>query len=375
LLTGGTFPDCNITTVYCAQRAQRANKMGGVVQRTSPSSFLETSQKDMEIFFEKKSRILSSKLFGRTHPQLVLLRMILKCDYGRPKLIQYLMRTTSINEFFIHQDHFESNFFISKFDISSITPPPTLLEHLSTESSQLQPQLQSPSELDLESSLPQIILVTILSTYHNFLTSPEHKEWLTYQHMMKETKSHSIQSFHTESMRSISMFSSHRLVYEIRKLNFIQLLNKPDWIVAIAHLLETLPFPISILAKDLHINHSSLSLHTFSRSMSLNYSPTPSPVDPSPHQFQPSPTLFYANSSFVKLVGYNRIQIAQHSYEKYFSPSSSSSDHHQIPISSLSPHPSITQAQTQSSFTSWNNVLSSSSSPFILESSILSASF
>jgi hypothetical protein len=129
--------------------------------------------------------------------------------------------------------------------------------------------------------------------------------------MMTDTKSSYYASFRSESMRSVSLFSSHRLAVEIRKSNYAQVLEKSDWIVAIAQLLEDLPFPMSILAKD--PNHTLLSKTSPTMSHSTTGGSTLAPG---------AAMVFYGNSAFVQMVGYSREQIAQHSYEKYLSPPS-----------------------------------------------------
>jgi hypothetical protein len=276
--------------------------MGG---RIAPATLEDNS---MVRFFQKQEKVLASNSLKRTHPHLLMLRMILQCDYGRPKLVQHLMRTTAINALLDidssngHSDgtsasivnDFKSRFYFSDPDQGcGKLPIGVNFEDL---------------QINYRTYLPQFIVLTAISAHHSFLQSQEHTEWLRYQHMCDHGEKEKSVSEQSETLISTSKLSSNHLVIEIENLHFGQLLNKSHWIVAFAHMLETLPFPVSILGRDRDAFPPSTS------AISQNFSTTVTGATPM--------VFMYGNESFVQMVGDLREEIAEQPYDKYhsFSP-------------------------------------------------------
>ena len=128
-----------------------------------------------------------------------------------------------------------------------------------------------------DSEMSQILLLTAIVNYQKFSASEEHLEWIRYQYMLSENNSSSHRS---ESLRSVSIFSSSPLALEILHSNYENVLNKSHWIVALANVLQDLPFPATIFKTDTTMIH-------------------------------------YANTAFVEMVGDSREEIAQHSHDIY----------------------------------------------------------
>jgi hypothetical protein len=265
--------------------------MGGAVQKSSQGWLIQSSKNssktgndvniNREIFFTRYSRILSSSFEKKVHPELRLLRTILRCDFGRPKLIQFLLRQTSVLkyqtlELYGDRSWPSSNFtkqFLCSQSLSCI--PSSLPDEKS---------LCSNTE-DEQDQLPQIVLLAAISNYHKFSESEEHMQWIQYQYMLNENNNSSYQS---ESLRSVSRFSSSQLTEAILDSNYEKVLNKSHWIVALADVLQDASFPAFIFKKDTSMIH-------------------------------------FANSAFVDMVGDSREEIAQHPHNIYHSLSADSS--------------------------------------------------
>jgi hypothetical protein len=235
---------------------------------------IESVNVSKEIFMTKNSRILSSNSEKKTHPELRLLRTLLRCDFGRPKLIQYLTRQTSIEKYQMVELYGSGSFLSSTFyqqflcsqSFSCVPPSPSSAEERSI----------AMKTDDNEPEIPQITLLAAISSYHKFSGSEEYLEWIRYQYMLNENHS----SHQSESLRSVSRFSSSPLAEEILYSNYENILSKPHWIVALADALQDLPFPATIFKTDNSMIH-------------------------------------YANSAFVNMVGDSREDIAQHSHDIY----------------------------------------------------------
>jgi hypothetical protein len=300
-------------------------RMGGIVNKPQSShsstcgDCITEPETSRNQFFREHSKVLSSKRIGNIHPELRKLRLVLGCEYGRPKLIQYLTRTTQIQGLFEDENNslqslesaFMFNHFIAKFHISVIPSSDGPIGGIEDKN----------SRVDLRSYFAQIVVLTAISGFHNFLSSTEYADWLRYQTLLNESRSGSNNnSFRSESLRSISRLSSHHLATEIQNADYAKLLNKSHWIVALAHVLEDLPYPVSLLGKNKE--PSSVCKPAISPSI-VSF--------PSTHQHTtdavPSPTMvLFGNSAFVEMVGYTREEIAQHHYDHYHRPSSSEAE-------------------------------------------------
>jgi hypothetical protein len=109
-------------------------------------------------------------------------------------------------------------------------------------------------------------------------------------------------------MRSVIPISfSQLLSVGIRSSNSSKLLDQSDWILALAHILDDLPFPVTIISKE-ETEASlllSLPMPTYVLSATVSTSANKKPM------------ILYGNKSFVQMVGYTSVEIAQHSYDKY----------------------------------------------------------
>jgi hypothetical protein len=305
--------------------------MGGIVTRSEPNSRLSFPSPEHNYkvnFFAKKAKILSSKSVSKIHPDLVMLRIILQCEYGRPKLIQYLIRTTTIDDLLESGDHqidqpFLLNDFKSQFHFYD-------LENLISEenSHHLHETQHSNFLLNLRPFLPQMVLLIVLSGYYRYLSTPEHTEWLRYQHLLTQSKNLQYISFR-ESMRSTSLPSSHRLALAIDNSNFLTLLNQSDWIVSLASMCDELPFPISIITKETEFlnppSSTSSTLPTRSGRSVTRATSNSTSSSSAAVQRRVKLMILYTNQAFIDMVGESCESIAQYSLEKYHSPSHSSS--------------------------------------------------
>lgn len=241
--------------------------------KLSTSFSLKLSPKSS--FLVKNSKVLNSKSHGVIPPELRLLRTILSCDYGRSKFIQYLINQTPILLLYqnIPDEKRFYQHFLSKYLKSSSTN--SLLSHRNSSQVNLYKSVSDIAKYD-----KYFILLCALSWYHSYISSPEHLEWMKYQYMIKESEEES--SSHN-SIGSISEVSSHRLVRELQNLDYCKLLNKSQWIVAFAHVLEEIPYPTTIFNKE-------------------------------------DGRVLFANSTYVELVGYTREEITLFTHDKYHSP-------------------------------------------------------
>jgi hypothetical protein len=290
---------------------ERGKRMGGIVSR--PASLLEENSKQQ--FFKQNAKILASNCLKRTHPQLIMLRMILQCEYGRPKLIQHLIRTTAINSL-LERYEIDNSFLVDDFKSK-------FQHHLleSTVADQWMRNYSTDLLVNFDDYIPQFIVLAAISAYHSFLKSPEHTEWLRFQHML--TQSSSSNSERIKDLTSVSKFSSHRLAMAVRNSNYNQLLTKSHWIVALADLVDRLPFPVSILGRDRDYNLTT-SQTTTSSTAPINF--------------------LYGNELFVQMVGYTQEEIAQHPYDKYHSPATNEGDGETIPTVSTSLFAALSEA-------------------------------
>jgi hypothetical protein len=282
--------------IFASQNSSKQRKMGGVVHKSIGSSSyccqlsrskssnktkdeIESVNVSKEIFMTKNSRILSSNSEKKTHPELRLLRTLLRCDFGRPKLIQYLTRQTSIEKYHMVEQYGNGSFLSSTFyqqflcsqSLSCVPPSPSHSSYSSAE----ERSIVMKTDYN-EPEIPQITLLAAISSYQKFSGSEEYLEWIRYQYMLNENHS----SHQSESLRSVSRFSSSPLAEEILYSNYEIILSKPHWIVALADVLQDLPFPATIFKTDNSMIH-------------------------------------YANSAFVNMVGDSREDIAQHSHDIY----------------------------------------------------------
>jgi hypothetical protein len=298
--------------------------MGGIVNKTSSAHSssrdgARQQQVEPEIsknqFFRENSKILSSKRIGNIHPELRKLRLVLGCGYGRPKLVQYLTKTTQVQTLFENENNsslhslgssFVFDHFIAKFHLSASVPLASTADR--------GPDNYSDGA-NLQTYAAQLMVLTAISGFHNFLSSPEYADWLRYQHLLSESRSGSNNnsSSPSQSLRSVSKLSSHRLATEIQNSDFEKLLNKSHWIVALAHVLEDLPYPVSLLGKSKEPPSGPSSSAAQQQSSRTQSSSSPTMV-------------LFGNAAFVEMVGYTREEIAQHSYDHYYRSSSSCSE-------------------------------------------------
>jgi hypothetical protein len=264
--------------------------MGGAVQKSLEVSIQSSSKRysiktrddvsiNREMFFRKSSKILLSNSAKKIHPELRLLRTILRCDFGRPKLIQFLVRQTPVTKYQTLEQYGDRSWSSSNFTNQFLCS-----QSLSCIPSSLpdEKSIHRKTE-DEQEQLPLIILLAAIANYQKFSASEEHMEWIRYQYMLSENNS---SFYQPESLRSVSRFSSSQLTEAILDSNFEKVLNKSHWIVALADVLQDASFPAFIFKKDTSIIH-------------------------------------FANSAFVEMVGDSPEEIAQSSHDIYHSSSCS----------------------------------------------------
>jgi hypothetical protein len=286
--------------------------MGGAVSAVAEVLVPQTATHDHENritnFFRENLKVLSSRLWKKEDPHLVMLRMILGCEYGRPKFIQFLVRTTAIRDFvddetnsfkIDHQNSFVVEEFLSKYQISTSDVP-----LISENSDALPPP-------DSKASFPYFILITVVSSYHHFLNSREHTDWMKYQQMIRI--SNSVISPHT----LVSGFSCDQIAKEIQSIDYRQFLNQSYWIVALASLLDMIPFPVSILGQP----HGPLGKKANDPPRIVSNSQSMATVSPS----VPTMMILFGNNAFVEMVGETREDIALCPFDKYHCPAGSCS--------------------------------------------------
>jgi hypothetical protein len=298
-------------------------------------------------FFKEHAKILSSKTFGNIHPELRRLRLLLGCDYGRPKLIQFLTRTTPITSLLDHDEHlfhsladhsFVFDHFIAHFDLpeeyhhhpphSKSSPHAAAVAHVSLVT------------VNLELFVSEIVALAAIANYQNFLLSSEHSDWVKYQQMVEDPRNGSNSSYLSESLRSLSKHSSHRLAMGINQSDFGKLLSNSHWIVVLAHLLEEIPFPVSIVGKGKEVNAISRTPLTSTVSGRF-HSPLFLPASAINESASPeSISILFGNSAFVDMVGETREDIAQHRFDYYHHPHS----HDHQSSATLHSDPELTQA-------------------------------
>jgi hypothetical protein len=290
--------------------------MGGIVPAISRSQRVDDGIRGITTFFRDNVKVLSSQHCKKEDPHLVMLRMILGCDYGRPKLIQYLLRTTPILYFvsgennWFKEDLEDSSFivedFISKFAISNSS--------VDSESGARGYETLSVSEL--KSSSPFLILITVVASYQSFLKTQEHSDWLKYQQMMSSTRYSNSANF---ARTPVSSFSCSQIEAEIQSVDYREFFHQSFWIVALASLLDKIPFPVSILGQTISTDTpNSNNLAT----------PLASPSDSHDSVATSALMIFFANNAFVEMVGETREEMA-YPFDKYLRPqeySTSSSD-------------------------------------------------
>jgi hypothetical protein len=201
------------------------------------------------------------------------------------------------NWFGANSDSFVVDDFISKFDI--------LDAHVTfvSESSDSVPIAA------MNSFSPFCILITAVSCDQNFLKSQEHANWLKYQHHINHSHSHSCPQTPVTSL-------AFRLIFiEILKSGYQELLKKSYWIVALACLLDQIPFPVSILGEITNSEppktkslFAPLSVTSQTSSDSLTASLQ-----------SPTTMIFFGNNAFVEMAGDTREEIARNPFDKYCS--------------------------------------------------------
>jgi hypothetical protein len=271
-----------------------------------PTTEHDQHQHQTQNFFLENRKVLSSQIWKKNDPHLVMLRMILGCDYGRPKLIRYLLRTTPILDYLprknwfqeVKGDSFVVEDFISKFDIFS--------SHTGSFWNGF--EADPVPVTDMNSFCPSCILITAISCYQSFLKSQEHADWLKYQQMIGST----LYSNSVNVVQSpVAGDSVHRISIEILNSGYQELLKKSYWIVALACLLDQIPFPVSILGERTNSEPPktrSLFAHTPSvENGSVSATPTTTTM------------IFFGNNAFVEMVGDTREEIAHNPFDKYCS--------------------------------------------------------
>jgi hypothetical protein len=273
-----------------------------------PISRSPTTENYIPQFFLENRKVLSSHICKKEDPHLVMLRMILGCDYGRPKLIRYLLRTTPILDFLsgknwfqeVEGDSFVVEDFISKFNIVS--------SHMGTFGNKSFEAVPVPVT-DINSFCHSCILITAVSSYQNFLKSQEHADWLKYQQMIDSTLYSNSVNF---VQSPVAGDSAHRIAIEILNSGYQESLKKSYWIVALACLLDQIPFPVSILGERTN-SEPPKTKSLFSHLSSVengSVSATPTPM---------TTMIFFGNNAFVEMAGDTREEIARNPFDKYCS--------------------------------------------------------
>jgi hypothetical protein len=291
--------------------------MGGIVslskKKREPSDYPATRVEShvMINFYSNNSKVLASQQRKSHHPHLVMLRMILGCEYGRPKLMQYLMRTTPIQEFFQYEDEnnwngpgdnsFIADHFISRFKLLDPAFSCIPEQHQFDNSSLI-------SEHALTSFLPYFILIAATSNYQSFLRSSEHSDWLKYQNLVLNSRNSASVSQNNVMKSDYSPSAMDQIAMEINHPDYTMLFHQSHWIVALAHLFEEIPFPVTILG----LRDPELIPQTNSSIFQ------PSPTSQAKQQIE-SPIILFGNNAFVQMIGYSREEISQHPYNKYHS--------------------------------------------------------
>ena len=179
------------------------------------------------------------------HPELRKLRLILTCDYGRPKFIKFLFHTVPICCEILREQEMNVMNFISNFQMVE-----DLSENLNeiSHSPSLIAAANLPIQLLVNGCLTNILVLVGMTYFHLFTSSSEGEDWVRYQQLLTNTNHGNVfnDNSMSESTRALSQARSHALVQCVNYDEIIALMNQPLWLVTLARTFDTLPFPISI---------------------------------------------------------------------------------------------------------------------------------
>jgi hypothetical protein len=193
------------------------------------------------------------------HPELRKLRLILTCDYGRPKFIKFLFRVVPVCVEILTEHQTNATDFMANFDITD-----DLHENLS-EISTTDAAVDLPVQLLVNGCLLSILILVGITYFDSFISSPEGEDWVRYQQLLTNTN-HAENAYHensnsmSESTRELSQARSHALVQLVNYDEIIAFMNQPLWLLTLARSLESLPFPISIHGtREMQVNDHSVA--------------------------------------------------------------------------------------------------------------------
>jgi hypothetical protein len=219
------------------------------------------------------------------HPELRKLRLILTCDYGRPKFIKFLFRVVPVCCEILREHQTNVINYISNFEIVDDLP------ENSRDNSSSSHSVGLPIQLLINGCLTSILVLVGITYFHSFISSPEGEDWVRYQHLL--TTNHAVNSREntnnsmSESTRELSQARSHALVQGVNYDEIIALMNQPLWLLTLARTFDNLPFPITI--------HGTTQ------------GPTP-PATPTAQATATFP-LLYANLAYLDMSGYSTKQL------------------------------------------------------------------
>jgi PAS domain-containing protein len=237
------------------------------------------------------------------HPELRRLRLLLTCDYGRPKFIKFILRVAPICGEMLRESQLTELTFTLKFlvvdDLTAAAPSPSSQDLTPSSYSDL------PIQLLVNSCLTSVLVLVGITYFTPFIASTECEDWIRYQQLLTEVHSSTSASnarpqsrdisSHSDSTRALSQARQHALVQAVSYDDIIALMNKPQWIVTFARCLDQIPFPVSIHAgpappaelQGLYVQqHVSPALHP----------------------------LLYANFAFLEMTGYTNKQLGGSEY-------------------------------------------------------------
>jgi hypothetical protein len=260
---------------------------------------------------------LSPRKLAVHHPELRKLRLILTCDYGRPKFIKFLFRLYPICGEILRENHLNELNYAMKFVIVDELIDPTAPS--APAGSTIGRIASSPTFFDLpiqilvNSCLTSVLVLVGITYFTSFLSSSEYERWIRYQQLLTEAHNVNLSqsldpnSSSAESTRALAQARHHALVQGVNYDDIIGLMNKPQWIVTFARCLDHIPFPISI--------HSGPTPPT----TSLQHHFAHQPSSPSRHP------LLYANFAYLEMMGHSNKQLGGCEYN-FFDHSTTEAD-------------------------------------------------
>lgn len=255
--------------------------MGGIITSVdfpSAVNMMNNNQQRRDAITTTAILALQSPGNVKYHPELRKLRLLLTCEYGKPKFIKYLFRVTPITGEILLEHQLNVINFISKFEIMDDMPEPLNEDVFSSD---------LPIHLSVSNCLTNILILLGICHFSSFMKSTEGEDWIRYQHLLTEAhyphNTYGERKSLSESTIALTRARSHEFVQGVTDNEIMALMNKPQWIVTLARTLDALPFPVSI--------HRVETLYQMGNTS---------------HRYP----LLYANYYFLEMTGYSNQKLA-----------------------------------------------------------------